>query len=805
LARAQHFNYKFDEALANIDVFTKRKDITDVQKKEASLLKDFCLSGKSLTLKPTDAKITNLGKDINTEADEFGPIVNSDETIMMFTYSGPNSTGGRLNEQNRPDKGGDFHEDVFITHKENGKWITPKSAGENVNTNMKEAAVALSRDGQKLLLYRDDGQDAGDIYMSTLSGETWSFPEKLKGDVNSFYWEGSASLSPDEKTLYFASERPGGSGGKDLYRATLQEDGTWREVKNLGPEINTFYDEDCPFIHADGKTLFFNTYGYNSMGYNDIFMTKYNRVDSSWSKPENLGSPINTPDDDKYFVLNAEGSRGYYASGRSGGVGLQDVYMVTMPSNFLRPIAVTVKGHIVNNGKPAEASVVIDVLGKNRRFGTFNSNSVTGNYLVNIEPGYSYKITYKFAGMPEKVQLVDASKVDSYLEKVIDIDFSSKKDDGASAAAIAAAAAAAAAKTGNEKGANGGANAGGNNPGANSAAGNNAAGNNTAGNNGGANNAGGNNPQAGTFNTSQQAGGVNNAGGNNPQAGGANNAGGNNPQAGGANNAGGNNPQAGTFNTSQQAGGNNPQAGGATNAGGNNPQAGGANNAGGNNPQAGGATNAGGNNPQAGTFNTSQQAGGNNPQAGGATNAGGNNPQAGGANNAGQKGGNATAGGNNNAGANNPQAGGANNAGQKGGNATAGVNNSNGGNQNGNAKNPATSKAEQQAAFENSASSVMGNKVIDGLSYKVQIGSLTDPKKFNYSLMKGLGKVDKNKLDDGITRLTVGNVKTLNDAFALKKKVRDAGVSDAFITAVYKGKRLYLTDLQKMGLIELKK
>ena len=137
-------------------------------------------------------------------------------------------------------------------------------------------------------MYRDSGDDHGDIYMSnSLNGE-WSFPQKLKGEVNSYSWEGSCSLTSNGKQLYFSSERGGGFGGKDIYRATLLPDSTWGNIVNLGDSINTAFDDDAPFIHPDGVTLFYSSKGKNSMGGYDIFQSKLNWKDSTFSKPINL-------------------------------------------------------------------------------------------------------------------------------------------------------------------------------------------------------------------------------------------------------------------------------------------------------------------------------------------------------------------------------------------------------------------------------------------------------------------------------------------------------------------------------------
>lgn len=428
LARAYHYNYKFDEALAMLDKYTKHKNQTEAQKKNAQQLMDYCNNGKILVAAPVDAQIDNVGDVLNSVNSEYVPVISSDEEVMIFTYRGDESTGGKQNAYNQPDDLGIYYEDVFITHKENEKWVAPSSIGTNINTNVHDAAIAMSVDGQKLFIFRDNGVDGGDIYLSTLDGDSWSAPEKLKGDVNTSAWEGSASLSADEKTLYFSSEWPGGLGGKDLYKASLMPDGSWGQVKNLGPTINTPYDDDAPFMHPDGVTMLYSSKGLNSMGGYDIFKTELNLTDSTWSKPVNLGYPINTPDEDIYFVLAGNGTKGYYASGKLGGYGLQDIYSVDVSKVMKAPAIYMLSGTTTVEQKKVAAKIKVEVLDKNKTFLEFSSNSASGHYLTDLPVGANYKVTFMLTGYPDQVVNVEALALNAYTEKVVDINFAIPKD-----------------------------------------------------------------------------------------------------------------------------------------------------------------------------------------------------------------------------------------------------------------------------------------------------------------------------------------------------------------------------------------
>ncbi len=432
LARAYHFNFKFDESMVLIDKYLSNKKLTSKQKENAEQLKNYCLNAKDFVASPVDAKIENIGDILNTTASEYVPVISSDENVMIYTYRGDQSVGGLQNAYNQPDPMGIYYEDVFITHKENNNWVSPASIGENINTNVHDAAIAISNDGQKLFIYRDNGYDNGDIYLSKLLGSTWSVPEKLFGEVNTYSWEGSCALSADEKILYFSSENFGGLGGKDIYSASLMPDGSWRKIKNLGPTINTPYDDDAPFIHPDGKTLIYSSKGMNSMGGYDIFKSELNLTDSTWSKPQNLGYPINTPDEDIYFVLSADGSRGYYASGKVGGYGLQDIYVVDMPDDFAKPVLAMLKGRVSVDDKPVKSEIIVDIMNTNAMYNTIFTNSESGNYLCNLHAGNNYKITYKVDGFENQVKELDLTDLKAFVEKTIDINYSTvdttKKD-----------------------------------------------------------------------------------------------------------------------------------------------------------------------------------------------------------------------------------------------------------------------------------------------------------------------------------------------------------------------------------------
>ncbi len=413
MALACHYNYKFDEALEYANQQLKRS--SGEAKKNAETLIRYINNAKYFFSKPTPARILNLGENINSADDEYVPAITADESKLIFTYAGAKSLGGKQAD-------GNYLEDIYMSVNENGEFKTATPL-DSLNSIGPDAAVSLSGDGQTLFLYRDEGDSHGDLYQSVLIGSNYSKPTKLRGEVNSYSWDGHCSLSPDGQTLYFSSERAGGYGGRDIYKATLQADSTWGMVVNLGDSVNTAEDEDAPFIHADGTTLFYSSKGKSSMGGYDVFRAVMRPDDSSFKHVENLGYPINSPFDDIYFVLAANGKNGYYSSGKKDGYGLKDIYRVETSFAEFKPLVCLVKGKVKMDGVPVAAAMKVEISSKNNKlYKKFRSNASSGEYMVTLPPGVNYAITYSYEGKEETFN-VDAVDLTAYSEKVHDVNF----------------------------------------------------------------------------------------------------------------------------------------------------------------------------------------------------------------------------------------------------------------------------------------------------------------------------------------------------------------------------------------------
>ncbi|MBC7862374.1 MAG: PD40 domain-containing protein [Bacteroidia bacterium] len=421
LGEAYHHNYKFDQAITYLDKFIKEYPEAK-ERKDAEMYLEQSVNGKKLTITVVEGDIQNIGGPVNTEDAEYVPVISADETVLFYTYKGKKSTGGLMDLDFKKDPDGDYYEDVFFAKKLGDAWDVPKSISDKINTKHNDAVVALSPDGQELYTFYSNKNDGGDLYVCHLTGEEWSAPEKLGPNINTKYWEGSCSISGDGRHLYFASERPGGLGGRDIYVSEMQANGQWGPAVNLGPTINTKYNDDSPFIHPDGITLFFSSEGHNSIGGFDIMYSI--KKDNSWISPLNMGYPLNTTDDDIYYVITAKGDKGYFSSTRTGKgeKGSHDIYKVVPGILGEKPVLALLKGVVYGNDVPMEAEFQIVKLSNNEIIGPFHSNKKSGRYLVALSPNEKYTIKVRATDKeyPAYEEPLDVAHLTKYVELVRD-------------------------------------------------------------------------------------------------------------------------------------------------------------------------------------------------------------------------------------------------------------------------------------------------------------------------------------------------------------------------------------------------
>ncbi|MBL7883273.1 MAG: PD40 domain-containing protein, partial [Bacteroidia bacterium] len=409
--QALHFSYRFDEAIAHYEKFksylSKQKDlIADVNRQI-----EISNNAKTLVAAPINVIIKNLGDSVNSGYSDHSPVLSADENTLIFTSRRPGSTGGdrAIDDQ--------FYEDIYISfRKPDSTWTTPVSISANVNTNTHEATVGLTADGQTLLIYKDS--NGGDIYYSTLDGENWTFPQAMGSDINSPNWETSACLTPDGNTLFFVSNRKeGGMGGRDIWKCVKLPNGKWSKAVNLGAPINTPYDEESPFIHPSGNILFFSSNGHKTIGGFDIFFSTRN--EGNWEEPLNIGYPINTTDDDVFYVTSPDGKRGYYASSsRAEGFGEKDLYLISIPERKEQPL-VLIKGFIV----PADGQKLpndIEIIATNNESGiitgVYKPLMRDGSFTIIIPPGSNYTLSYQQDGQEFFTEIMEVPADAAYQE-----------------------------------------------------------------------------------------------------------------------------------------------------------------------------------------------------------------------------------------------------------------------------------------------------------------------------------------------------------------------------------------------------
>ena len=325
-----------------------------------------------------------MGDSINTDVSEYYPTITIDGNKLIYTR--------RVNH---------FNEDFYESNKVNGSWTKAMSLPGNINTNQNEGAQNISQDGQWLIFTGcnfPDGHGSCDLYISYLTPDGWSTPENMGDSINTEYWESAPSLSPDKRDLYFSSQQPDGYGGSDIYVSHRQLNGKWSLPENLGPTVNTIGDEGSPFIHADNQTLYFTSNGHPGYGDNDLFVTRKGPK-GTWSKPENLGYPINTIENEGSLVIAANGKTAYYASDRADSRGGLDLYSFEMREDIRPAQTLWVKGKVFDrqSHKGLPSSVVLTDLSTQQIISNLQTDE-TGNYLITLPKGKDYAFNVKRKG-----------------------------------------------------------------------------------------------------------------------------------------------------------------------------------------------------------------------------------------------------------------------------------------------------------------------------------------------------------------------------------------------------------------------
>ncbi|HRK54979.1 MAG TPA: OmpA family protein [Cyclobacteriaceae bacterium] len=320
---------------------------------------------------------------VNSFGLQYFPVLTADEQELIFTR--------------RMGPGPDDDEDLVVSKKdENGNWTTPVSISENINSKFNEGTCTISADGRTLIFTSCIGRRGYgncDLFYSRKVGDEWSFPVNIGPEINSSAWESQPSLSADGRVLYFISDRRGGIGGRDIYVSQKDAEGNWSKAEVMPQPINTPFDEISPFIHVNGRTLFYATNGKPGFGGFDIFRTEL--TDGKWEMPVNFGSPVNDHEDQFSLFITADGTRGYYSHEDGTRENSARLYEMTIPeelqiayrSNFVKGVVKDRKSEL-----PLQSHIELFDLKKDELVSVVESDSVSGQYLMVLTTGSDYAL-----------------------------------------------------------------------------------------------------------------------------------------------------------------------------------------------------------------------------------------------------------------------------------------------------------------------------------------------------------------------------------------------------------------------------
>ncbi len=394
LGLAYHLNYDFDNAISNYNAYLQKlkgrkykDDRSDVELRIKQ-----ARSGIILMAEELDYEIENVGFRVNSIYPDYCPVISADGNTMFYTSRRPGTTGGERDINDFK-----YNEDIYWAEKVNDKWEFRDRSNIDFNTNTHDATVGLSHDGRTLLVYRGTG--GGDLFYSIRGTDmSWSNLTPME-DINTEYKESSACLSKDGKTLYFTSDRPRGYGGLDIYMSKMKMDGSWGLAVNLGPVINSQYDEEGVSLSEDDRVLYFSSNNSRSMGGYDVFRAEHDGM--QWNRPVNMGYPLNTTDDDVFFTFTGQSEMAYFSSERIDGAGSQDIYSLDLvPQRMM----IVLKGMVIDEFTKSPIDFA-DI-----RITDFHGNEIavyndlgmgTPMYSVELEAGKQYFITARSDGYNE--------------------------------------------------------------------------------------------------------------------------------------------------------------------------------------------------------------------------------------------------------------------------------------------------------------------------------------------------------------------------------------------------------------------
>lgn len=406
---------QYEKAEAAISQFLKAEAANKPKIARATLLLNNIAFAKENSNNTSAYKLKKLSDTVNAFVMQYFPVLTADQQELIFTRR----MGGGPNDD----------EDLVVSRKnKQGRWAEPESLSENINTRLNEGTCTISADGRKLIFTScvgRQGHGSCDLYESVKIGDSWTEPKNLGSSVNSPEWESQPSLSADGRTLYFVSDRRGGVGRRDIWVSTQAANGAWTRAKNVGKPVNTPYDEISPFIHVNGKSLYFASNGLVGFGGYDIFFSE--KDSAAWTRPENMGSPVNNHEDQFSLFITADGKKGYYSHEemKDAGYSVSHIYEIDIPEDKrVRFRSNYVKGIVRDKETRAPLAATIELINleTNETESLVSSDSVSGGYLIVLTQGAEYALFVNRRQYLFKSLNFNYSAVKDFEPIVLDID-----------------------------------------------------------------------------------------------------------------------------------------------------------------------------------------------------------------------------------------------------------------------------------------------------------------------------------------------------------------------------------------------
>lgn len=394
LGRAYQSANRFDDAITSFKKYSDDAKGTQQLINEVPMHVQHCMNAKELMKYPIDVTFQNLGKNINSEFNENCPFAPADETFLIYNTNRPEK-----NAVKNPN--GLYNGSVYLSKIVAGALTKCTLIGSTINAgNTGMEVIGLNGNGTIMLLFNHIKGVTGGMYISYANAKgVFAKPERLDSTINTIGDEFAASISPDGSVIYFASNRKGSIGGKDIYISKKVAEGKWSAPINAGNDINTIYDEDFPSCSPDGKVLYFSSKGHTSMGGYDIFKANISEYSTYFSKPKNVGYPINTSEDDKNLRVSKNGKYCYMASSKNNSLGQNDIYKVTFNDleNDFSVVIGDFKTADNSTFNYSDAFITVNNSANNELVGNYLPNPTNGRFIVILPPG-KYQMSVEVPG-----------------------------------------------------------------------------------------------------------------------------------------------------------------------------------------------------------------------------------------------------------------------------------------------------------------------------------------------------------------------------------------------------------------------